>query len=239
MASSVLKKERADPFTPETNIVVVADDDDHDYIVTTAWNYVSRSAKVDGAVRNVEIRGRSVIGPRVHIQGDWERIRIGRYVTIGRQTIVHPPPLLFLPQRNINNNNKNHEGTASTASSDDKLKKQTYVPVRIGSHCIIGEQCTIHAASIGSVCHIGNHVTLGERCIVKDGCIVVDRTIVPADTVIPPFTRVSCIETNHDDAVVRERPRIVMQPLPPAMAVELQERAVEMYQEFDTAQRKR
>lgn len=77
-----------------------------------------------------------------------------------------------------------------------------------------------------------DRVTLRPRCIVKDCCIVAEGTVIPTDAVIPPFTRVSNDRGNHHG-----RKRLVTTPLPPAAAVELQERAVEAYQEFVAAQR--
>lgn len=100
------------------------DDTDDTYIKTTAHNYVSRRAIIDGA-KQVEIRGRSIIHEKVKVRGDLSIIKIGRYVEIGPSTLLEPS------QNPFNQDNK-------------------YIPMIIGSHTHIGKECTIQAAAIGS-----------------------------------------------------------------------------------------
>jgi dynactin-5 len=99
------------------------------YIKTTTHNFVSRQAKIDGA-KQVEIKGRSILEEGVHVRGDLHIVRIGRYCDIGRNTILEPPlnPLM------------------KNASE----YKQKYIPMAIGSHTKIGENCEVYAAAIGS-----------------------------------------------------------------------------------------
>jgi len=104
-----------------------------------------------------------------------------------------------------------------SSTSEDK-EEEKHIPVTIGAHTVIGSQATIQAAAIGSLCWIGKNVQAGPRCIVKDCCVVADGTVIPADTVIPPFHR-----------VFTEYGRICTLELPPSVAVELQQRATNMY----------
>lgn len=101
---------------------ITADADD-DYIKTTTHNYVSRKATVDGA-RRVEIKGRSILHKGVHVRGDLQIVKIGRYCEIGSSTTLEPPLVPY--------------------------QKEKRVPMVIGSHTHIGENCEIHGAAIGS-----------------------------------------------------------------------------------------
>ena len=103
------------------------------------------------------------------------------------------------------------------------------VPVTIGAHTVIGEGSTIQAAAVGSMCWVGRNVQAKSRCILKDCCFVEDNTVIPADTVVPPFHR----------AYTATDGRFCTLALPPAVAVELQERAIRLYHEFAAAQRRK
>lgn len=170
------------------------------YIQTTTQSYVSRKAVVDGS-KQVEIKGQSVLHDGARIRGDLGVIRIGRYVQIGANSCVQPP---VMPLQ----------------------QEEKYVPIQIGSYTVIGRDCQLEAASIGSLCSIGDNVKAGERCILKDCCVVAERTTIPADMVLPPFTFLSVVNG-----------RLSMTELPPAVAVELQEQAMERYQEFVATER--
>jgi dynactin 5 len=172
------------------------------YIQTTTNNYVSRKAFIDGS-KHVELKGRSVVSDGVRIHGDLGLVRIGRYCHIHSNTTLQPPPL-------------------------PGQEENKFVPVTVGSHTVIGKDCVLEAAAIGSLCWIGDGVKIGQRCILKDCCVVADGTVIPADTVIPPFTRVFSSANG----------RLVTTELPPSVAVELQERALESYQEFAAMQRR-
>ena len=102
-----------------------------------------------------------------------------------------------------------------------------YIPVTIGAHTVIGAGSTIYAAAIGSLCWVGRHVQIRSRALIKDCCVVADFTVVPADAVVPPFHR----------AYTAPDGRFCTTPLPPAVAVELQERAVRLYHDFVAAQK--
>lgn len=97
-----------------------------------------------------------------------------------------------------------------------------HVPVTIGSRTVIGKGCVVEAAAVGSLCRVGNAVTMGPRSILKDCCVVADHTVIPTDTVIPPFTRVYSATSG----------RLCTSELPPSVAVELHDLAVDAYQEF-------
>jgi len=171
------------------------------YIKTTTHNYVSRKATVDGA-KQVEIKGRSILQDGVHVRGDLAVVRIGRYCEVGSNTTLEPPlhPL-------------------------DKSKR---IPLVIGSHTRIGEDCQIHAAAIGSMVWVGDKVQLGSRVIIKDNCVIEDNVRLGDDTVVPPFTRISA----------KNNPLLPTE-LPPSMAVYMQELSLDRYQEFKQEERDR
>ncbi|KAG7357406.1 carbonic anhydrase [Nitzschia inconspicua] len=134
------------------------------YIKTTTHNYISRKATIDGA-KQVEIKGRSILHEGVHVRGDLQIVRIGRYCEIGTSTTIEPPV--------------------------NALQNSKHVPVVIGSHTHIGANCEIRSSAIGSMVWIGDNVKIGDRCVIKDNCIIEAGVILGNDTVIPPFTRIS------------------------------------------------
>ena len=181
------------------------------YIQTTTNSYVSRAASIEGP-KFVELKGRSVVQAGARLRGDRAPIRIGRYCLLDADCTIEPPSLPSLP---------------SSSASEDKEEK--HIPVTIGAHTVIGAQATIQAAAIGSLCWIGKNVQAGPRCIVKDCCVVAEGTVIPADTVVPPFHRV----------FTGEYGRLCTLELPPSVAVELQERATNIYHEFVAAQKRK
>lgn len=146
-----------------------------DYIKTTTHNYVSRKARIEGT-KQVEIKGRSIIQEGVTINGDLAVIRIGRYCSIEKDSIMEPP-----------------------VHPIDSSKR---VPIVVGSHTRVGPNCEIHAAAIGSMVWLGEKVKLGQRCIIKDNCIIESGVEISDDKVVPPFTRV----LNKRRAEVEELP---------------------------------
>lgn len=101
----------------------MSQEEEEGYIKTTTHNYVSRKAVIDGA-KQVEIKGRTILHDGVRVRGDWQVVRIGRYCEIGASTTLGPPV--------------------------NALQKGKYIPVVIGSHTYIGENCEIRASAIGS-----------------------------------------------------------------------------------------
>lgn len=221
------------------------DEDGDDYIQTTAHNnYVSRTAVLDGA-HHVELKGRCVVRDGVRLRGDLAPLRMGRYGWLDSRTVVQPPPLLVQLHENQQPQHQQQTDHATTTTTTAKIissKQHYYVPVTIGSHTVIGPDCVLEAAAVGSLCWIGRGVTIGARSIVKDCCVVAAHTTIPTDTVIPPFTRVSntiISGSSSSSSSNNARVRLVMTPLPPSVAVELQERAVEAFQGFCAIQKQR
>jgi dynactin 5 len=187
------------------------------YIQTTTHNYVSRQAVIDGS-SSVELKGRSIVSAGVHIRGDLAVIRMGRYCLVQANTRIQPPPFPGQQHEQAPDSSL-ADGSGGTEAATTAATK--FVPVSIGSHTVIGKDCLIQAAAVGGSCLIEDAVTLGPRSLVKDCCVVTRGTVIPADTVLPPFTHAS--NTNG---------RLTLRLLPPAVAVELQDRAVEAFTEF-------
>lgn len=200
------------------------------FIQTVAGNnWVSRTAVIENA-RHVELKGRCVVHDRTvwTARGSGSWIRTGRYCHVQQGTTVTTAPL---PQWHT--------------TTIPEPKGPAYVPVTIGSHTVIGKECCLQAAAVGSYCWIGNNVTLGPRSIVRDCCVIADNVVVPDDTVVPPFTRVStaaaavAVDTNvtlvgteTTAATAAVHGRLIYRELPPSTAQEMQERSMELYQEF-------
>lgn len=229
--------------------------DDRGYIQTATHNYISRQATVLGA-KQVEIKGRTVVEPNAKICGnDSTWIRIGRYCRIQQGTTIEIPLLGSIVQKANNKAASVTDTRYGDGSSQQHQAKtpndnvQMYVPVQIGSHTLIGQNCIIQAAAIGSYCWIGNNVQIGPRCIIRDCCIIESNTKIPSDTVVPPFTRVTmmngkpntttttAVHTNSNNNGKMFR-RLIRTELPPATSIRLQEQSMEFFQEFSAQQRK-
>ena len=137
-----------------------------EFIHTSTGNIISRTATICKP-QIVEIpNGRCIISPGVIVRGDLAPVQLNRYTFIGERTVLHP--------------------CYTSAANGFK-----FVPLTIGSHCNIGEDCIISAAVIGMGCTIENNCILSKRCILKDYVKVLEGTVVPPDMVIPPFSIVS------------------------------------------------
>jgi dynactin-5 len=244
MADSTIATNTSDAASPAA--VVVPDDDDDTnvtnaatkeadtaasaYIQTSTGNWVSRRAVIENA-RHVELKGRSIVHADSQFKAEdsptgW--IRTGRYCHVGAGTVIQPA-VLPAHQRQQSRRQQAADGT----------DVDQHVPVTIGSHTIIQENCHLQAAAVGSYCWIGKSVVLGPRVIVKDCCVIADNVTIPADTVIPPFTRVTVAATGSSSDNKRPTSRLVYRELPPSTAHELQEQSMELYQNFVVLQQQR
>jgi dynactin 5 len=223
--------------------------DNDDYIVTSAThNYISRTAVQLMGSHQIELLGRSVVRPGVTIRGDLAWVRIGRFCTLQDQCVVEPPPAALssvgVPTTAIGVEPTSTTTITTSSSILDRNNptKQQYIPVSIGSYTTLGRHVHSQAAAIGSFCWIGHGVFLGPRVIVKDGCVIADGVVLAADTTVPPWTRVFLLPNTadtHDDtrttttATANNKNNSnnwEWKELPPSIAVELQERAVQRYQ---------
>jgi acetyltransferase-like isoleucine patch superfamily enzyme len=142
-----------------------------DYLRTNTSNLISRAADIKGA-SNVRVKGKvcasnkqltslmvhcqynlihyvalvpvqSIVKPGAVMRGDLASIRIGRYCSVGDNSIIQP----------------------GTRIADDNLQEGVepivqYTPVLIGDHTVIGTGCISEAAAIGCCVVIGDHCKL-------------------------------------------------------------------------------
>ncbi len=132
-----------------------------DFIFTSTGNVIARSAVIHNA-KGLEVPGgRVVIGRGATLHAEAAPIQLQRYVHVGENTTLKPCQTFHEPIRTI--------------------------PQTIGANTIIGDNCLIEAAVIGTGCRIGNNCKLSPRCILKDFVRVLDDSVVLADMVLPPF----------------------------------------------------
>jgi dynactin-5 len=117
------------------------------------------------------MKGKSIIHSGAHIRGDFQTVRIGRYCQIGENTILRPPSYQ----------------TSLNPQEEEPIK---FLPLTIGSHTRIGNNCVIEAAAIGASVYIGENCVISKRVIIKDCCYIEPGTVIAQDMVIPPFSRV-------------------------------------------------
>ncbi|KAL7559030.1 hypothetical protein ACA910_016373 [Epithemia clementina (nom. ined.)] len=211
------------------------------YIKTTTGNFVSRKAEITNA-KNVEIKGRSWIEEGVIIRGDLAKIRMGRYCKLSTGTSLQPAPATPSASPTPTAASSSQASPPSQQEVQQSQASVPHVPVVIGSHTIIGPNCQIRAAAIGSYCWIGRNVTMGPRVIVKDACVIEDNVTLGDDAVIPPFTQVTTMTIpNHNLTISSSNPEtaapgrttttklLQMIELPPATIQLLQEESMEIY----------
>ena len=125
---------------------------DH-YITTSTNNIISRRCSIYKP-QNVQIpSGRCIIHHDVLIRGDLAPVQLHKYCIIGARSVLHP------------------SFTLTSAVETTTIK---FIPLTIGSHCCIGDDCVIEAAVLGMGCVIGDNCILSKRCILKDYVKVLD-----------------------------------------------------------------
>jgi len=198
MSSAANQETSEDPSRLVAEVEVAPEEEG--YVKTAAYNYVSRKAFIHGA-KNVEMKGKSIVHPKVHIRGDFQTVRIGRYCHIGEGSILRPPSY----QASLDTS---HEGGArenGENSNEEEKQLIKFLPLIVGSHTRIGKGCVIEAAAVGSSVYIGDNCVISKRVIIKDCCYIASGTVIAQDTVIPPFSRVAgCPGVMIEDGLMAE-----------------------------------
>ncbi|KAL8275413.1 hypothetical protein Esti_000625 [Eimeria stiedai] len=132
------------------------------FISTASGTRVSRKTLLFGS-QNVTIAGTSVLSDGVVLRGDLAAMRLGRFVWLGKNTVLQP----------------------CSCRSKGQLQ---HVPMTVGDCCIIEDDCVVQAASLGSCVEIGPRCVIGNRCLLKDHCILLPDSVLPPDTIVPAFT---------------------------------------------------
>lgn len=118
-----------------------------EWVCTKSGNKVSKKAFLFGS-QNVEIKSHSLIQPRVMLRGDLALIRLGKFVSLGQNTIVRPSA---------------------------KVTHRFYTSLRIGDYVSVGEGCVLAGSSIGDFVVIEDHVTIGNRAVIKSGVKILGK----------------------------------------------------------------
>uniref|UniRef100_A0A7S1CU30 Dynactin subunit 5 n=1 Tax=Skeletonema marinoi TaxID=267567 RepID=A0A7S1CU30_9STRA len=192
-----------------------------EYIVTASQSYISRSANILVAP-NLHSKGKSVIQKNVTIHGEFgAAIHIGRYVYIDEDVEIVPSviptssdPLL------TTSSSSGSGGVGSKIIPQPPTENEKALPVIIGSHTKIGNNCTIHSIAIGSCVRIGSNCRIYPRSKIHDCCIIENDSVIPPDMVISPFSR------------VRGNPARIVGSLPECSGGEFVEDCVQEYTRF-------
>jgi len=140
-----------------------------DYIVTSSGNRISREAEILRP-EGLEIpSGKVIIKARCKINCENAHIIVNKFTMICESTHLSP--------------------STSLSSIDMPIPK--YIPMTIGTHCYIGQNCDIQSAVIGICCYIEDSCVLSPRTILKDFVYIKAESFVPSDMVIPPFAIVA------------------------------------------------
>eukprot|EP00013_Stygamoeba_regulata_P024991 CAMPEP_0177666016 /NCGR_PEP_ID=MMETSP0447-20121125/21361_1 /TAXON_ID=0 /ORGANISM="Stygamoeba regulata, Strain BSH-02190019" /LENGTH=180 /DNA_ID=CAMNT_0019172145 /DNA_START=34 /DNA_END=576 /DNA_ORIENTATION=+ len=133
-----------------------------DFIETKTGNKVSRQSVLCGS-QNIRMQGNSIIMPGVVVRGDLAAIAIGRFTTVGKNSVLRP-------------SYKRFKGDIA------------YFPTQIGSYVTIGDSCVVAAATIGSHVAIGANSIVSRGCVLMDCCCVEPGTVLPPNSVVPPYS---------------------------------------------------
>ncbi|KAI4840776.1 dynactin subunit 5 [Plasmodium brasilianum] len=156
-----------------------------DYILTASGNKVCKDSTLCG-MKNIHMLGKSIIKNKAILRGDLSSLYFGKYVIIGRKTLICP---CFISNKESLNNTAHINTDRNNPNEENKLNKSLYVPVSIGNYVYIGNDCIVKAALIGNNVIIGNNCVIGERVVIKDNVIIKDNTFIPNDTNIAPFSK--------------------------------------------------
>ena len=196
-----------------------------DYIITANQSYISRSAKILAA-SNLHSKGKSVIDKDVTIHGEFgAAISIGRYVHIDEGVEIAPTvipkysdPLLTIDSSRNSEGSKVIIGRKVTVQPPTENEKA--LPLIIGSHTTIGNNCSIQSIAIGSCVRIGSNCRIFPRSKIHDCCIIENDSVIPPDMVVPPFSR------------VRGNPGRVVGSLPECTGDEFVDACIQEFTEF-------
>jgi carbonic anhydrase/acetyltransferase-like protein (isoleucine patch superfamily) len=122
--------------------------------------FVHPSAVVIG---DVTIGDHSSVWPGAVVRADFGKVEIGSYTCIQDNTVVHPADAYT-------------EG------------KPEYIPVKIGSHVIVGHRALVHGATVSDNCIIGGGSIVFNRAKVSENSLVGMGAVVLTDTEVPPRT---------------------------------------------------
>ncbi|KNC79736.1 hypothetical protein SARC_07875 [Sphaeroforma arctica JP610] len=141
---------------------MVEEEDFSNYISHIKGIKVSRRANLRG-LGNLRTGDQNVFSHGSVLRGDLALITTGRNVFLGTNSVLQPPHKLFKEVR-------------------------SYYRQQIGSHVVIGRECVVNAAAIGSYVRIGNDVIIGQGCVIKDCVRIEDGAVLPPDMVVAPFS---------------------------------------------------
>jgi len=165
------------------------------YIETSTGNRVHRKSILCGPQR-IRLEGKTTIHSNVMLRGDLAKVSIGKLAHVGANTVLRPCHKVL------------------------KNTNFTFFPILIGSYTMVGEDCVISAATIGSYVKIGNNVLINERCIIKDCCEILPNSTLAADTVVPPL------------AIMGGNPAIIVGHLSESVKTVRKRQAMKLFREF-------
>ncbi len=116
-------------------------------------------------IGEVVIGEHSSVWPGAVVRGDFAGIKIGRYVCIQDNAVVHSADI--------------YEG-----------KEVKYLPVKIGDYVIVGHNALVHGCTIEDNCIIGggsvvfNGARVRKGSLVGLGAVVLERAEVPSHTIV-------------------------------------------------------
>ena len=118
----------------------------------------------------VELDNPAFIHDTVEIFG---KVHIGRGVSIWPQVVMRAETYenIVGPYSNLQDFVLVHIGNSQGA--------------RIGAHCSITHNATVHGCTIGDNCLIGINATVMDNAVIGDNCIVAGHSIVPEGAQIP------------------------------------------------------
>ena len=124
-----------------------------EFFSSSNGNIINREALICKP-QAVEIpSGRCFIGKDAIIRGDFAAVILNKYCHIGCRAVIRP--------------------------AYSEIKGFRFIPLTIGSHTYIGEDCVVESAVIGIGCYVGKNSILSKRSILKDFVYIMENSVIP------------------------------------------------------------
>jgi len=115
-------------------------------------------------IGDVTIGAHSSVWPGAVVRGDFSSIKIGDYVCVQDNAVVHP--------------------------ADTYEKGVRCLPVKVGNHVVVGHSAILHGCTVGDKCIVGagaivfNGARLRSGTLVGMGAVVLTNVEVPSRTIV-------------------------------------------------------
>ena len=107
------------------------------------------------------------VEPDCIIRGDLAHVRVGRFSIVKELFARRSPFCVRTFPVFVRAKEHKKGGTVLRPSLKHFNKGVAFVPLSIGEHCMIEDNCVVSAAQIGNYVHLGADSIIGRRAVIK------------------------------------------------------------------------